>query len=111
MFVPRPIEVGAPEIWDPVLGDLLAKAYHRYSKNLDHNSGTPIGVSVCQMSIHKENRVTASGAYLDRALPNLTTITNTTITKIVFDGKTAIGVEGDEKKCTLSPTTHPYSKG
>ena len=107
MFVPRPIEVGAPEIWDPILGDLLTKAYHCYPKNLDHNSGNPIGVGVCQISSHEENRVTASGAYLDHTLKNLTTITNATIAKVVFDGKTAIGVEGDGKKCTLSPTTRP----
>ena len=44
----RPIDVGVAETWDPGFGEFLRNSYHYHPRNLDHNSGNPIGISVCQ---------------------------------------------------------------
>ena len=77
----------------------MRNAYHYHPKNLDHNSSNPIGVNVCQLSAHSGKRVTASDAYLASTPPNLTIVTETTITKILIRGKKAIGVEAHRKHC------------
>lgn len=89
----RPVDVGVAEAWDPGFGDFMRKAYHYYPKNGDHNSGDPIGIGVCQLSTHNGNRVTASGAYLASTPPNLSIKTNTTVARLVFEGKRVIGVD------------------
>ncbi|KAI4179969.1 MAG: hypothetical protein L6R41_007539, partial [Letrouitia leprolyta] len=88
-----PVDVGVAEAWDPGFGDFMRKAYHYYPKNGDHNSGDPIGIGVCQLSTHNGNRVTASGAYLASTPPNLSIKTNTTVARLVFEGKRVIGVD------------------
>jgi len=82
----------------------MRNAYHYHPKNLDHNSGDPIGISVCQQGIHNGKRVTASGAYLASSPPNLTIMTEASITKILFQEKKAVGVEAEGKK---SSSTFP----
>ena len=77
-------------------------SYHYYPKNLDYNSGNLVGVSVCQLSAHDGNRVAASEAYLKSIPPNLTIVTDTTITKILIQGKKAVGVETRGKQCNCS---------
>ena len=80
----------------------MRDSYHYYPKNLDHNSGNPVSVSICQLSTHDDNRVTASEAYLNPIPPNLTIVTDTTITKILIQGKKAVGVETRGKQCNCS---------
>ncbi len=82
----------------------MRNAYHYHPKNLDHNSGDPIGVSVCQQGIHNGKRVTASEAYLASSLPNLIIMTEASVTKVLFQGKKAVGVEVDGKQ---SSSTFP----
>lgn len=84
----------------------MRNAYHYHTKNLDHNSGNPIGVSVCQQGIHDGKRVTASGAYLASSPPNLTIMTEASITKILFHDKKAVGVEAGGKQSRSTPPTH-----
>ncbi|KAL9012359.1 MAG: hypothetical protein Q9180_009103, partial [Flavoplaca navasiana] len=89
----RLVDVGVTEVWDPGFDEFMKNAYHYHPKNNDHNSGDPIGISVCQLSACEGHRVTASGAYLASTPPNLTIMTNATVTKLVFKGKSVIGVE------------------
>ena len=77
----------------------MRNSYHYHPKNLDHNSGNPIGVSVCQLSALNGEQVTASDAYLTSVPPNLTVLTRTIITKIVIRGKKAVGVKSYGKHC------------
>ncbi len=97
--------MGVPEAWDPGFGEFLRNSYHYHPKNLDHNSGDPIGVSVCQLSAHNGKRVTASEAYLTSNPPNLTIVTETTITKVLIQAKKAVGVEANGKHCRFIHTT------
>lgn len=94
----RPVDVGVAETWDPGFGDFMRNAYHYHPKNLDHNSGDPLGISVCQLSAHEGKRVTASGAYLTSKAPNLTITTDTAVTKIIIEDGKAVGVEVDERR-------------
>ena len=77
----------------------MRNSYHYHPKNLDHNSGNPIGVSVCQLSALNGERVTASDAYLTSVPPSLTVLTKTIITKILIRGKKAVGVKSYGKHC------------
>jgi len=92
------VSVGVTNAWDPGFGEFMRSAYHYHPKNLDHNTGNPIGVSVCQQVIHDGKRVTASGAYLASSPPNLTVMTEASITKVLFQDKKAVGVQADGKK-------------
>ena len=94
----RPVDVGVTEAWDPGFGDYMRNSYHYLPKNVDHNSGNPIGVGVCQLGAHNGQRVTASGAYLSFHPSNLTIMTDATITKIITEGKKAVGVDVDGKQ-------------
>ncbi|KAL8791599.1 MAG: hypothetical protein Q9195_005804 [Heterodermia aff. obscurata] len=94
----RPVDVAVAEIWDPGFGDFLSNSYHYLPKNLDHNSGSPIGISVCQLSTHNGKRVTASGAYLASIPPNLTIMTEATVTRILTKSTSAVRVEAGRKQ-------------
>ncbi|KAL8882936.1 MAG: hypothetical protein Q9198_000135 [Flavoplaca austrocitrina] len=43
-------DVGVTEVWDPGFDEFIKNAYHSHPKNNNHNSGDPIGISVCQLS-------------------------------------------------------------
>ena len=90
-----------PTTWDPTLGNFLESAYHSYTKNLDHNSGNPLGIGICQHSTYDGYRVTASKAFLDRQLDNLTIMAGSTVLKVMFHGKRAVGVEMENQTGTL----------
>jgi len=95
--------VGLTTAWDPTFGEFLEKTFQYYPKNLDHNSGNPLGIAVCQQGTHNGLRVTASGAFLNMRPPNLTVMTDTAITQSLFDGKKAIGVAAGQQKRTYPP--------
>ena len=84
--------------WEPEFGDFLNGFYNYYPKNLDVNSGDPLGVSVCQVSAHNGRRTTASGAYLSAVPSNLTIVTDVTAEKILFDQGKAVGVATNKGK-------------
>lgn len=79
-------------MWDPGFGEYLDIVTARYTKNLDHNSGNPIGMSVGQACALDGRRVTASDAFLSAAPANLTIITDAAVEKILFEGQKAVGV-------------------
>ncbi|KAL8772284.1 MAG: hypothetical protein Q9209_002496 [Squamulea sp. 1 TL-2023] len=92
-----PVDVGVTEVWDPGFGDFMKNAYHYHPKNNEHNSGDPIGISVCQLSACDARRGTAAGAYLATTPTNLSIKTQTTVSKLVYEGKKVVGVETDGK--------------
>ena len=62
--------------------------------NTDYNGAKQEGVSYVQRTTHKRLRVSAAKAFLNpaKSRPNLTIITNALATKIILDGKRAVGV-------------------
>ncbi|KAL8645522.1 MAG: hypothetical protein Q9226_007262 [Calogaya cf. arnoldii] len=91
-----PVDVGVTEAWDPGFDDFMKNAYHYHPKNIDHNSGNPIGISVCQLSAHGGSRVTASGAYLASMPSNLNIRTNCSVSRLIFEDKKVLGVETND---------------
>lgn len=67
--------------------------------NLDINSGNPLGVGAVPCTAHNGYRQTGASAFLKDAPSNLTVIVDAPVTKILFDGKTAVGVETNSKRC------------
>ena len=100
----RLVDVGVTEVWDPGFDEFMKNAYHYHPKNNNHNSGDPIGISVCQLSAHGGDRVTASGAYLESTPSNLTIMTNATVTKLVFKGESVVGAEVNGITCRICQT-------
>ena len=103
----RPLKVGLPQIWDAEFGNYLRAISANDAINLDHNSGNPLGMAVCQVSALDGRRTTASDAFLYSPPTNLTIMTNSPVAKIVFDQGSlkAVGVETSEKKCPVSSNT------
>jgi len=66
-----------------------------YPFSEDMNGYQQEGVAYMDATIHKGQRCSASVAYLHPALsrPNLETITNTLVTRIIFENKKAVGLE------------------
>ncbi|KAL8720302.1 MAG: hypothetical protein Q9225_002814 [Loekoesia sp. 1 TL-2023] len=92
------VHVGTTSMWDPSFGDFLERSWAYYPRNFDHNSGDPLGVAVCQLSIREGHRVTASGAFFNPPPPNLTIMINAPVVRVLFQGKKAAGVEVNGKK-------------
>lgn len=92
------VDVGLTTTWDPTFGEFLEKTYQYYPKNLDHNSGDPLGIAVCQQSTNNGRRVTASGAFLSTRPSNLKVMTNTAVTKVLIQDEEAIGVATGQRK-------------
>ncbi|MBU8545596.1 MULTISPECIES: GMC family oxidoreductase [Roseomonadaceae] len=61
----------------------------------DYNSGDQAGVGYYQRTIHKGRRISAAVAFLKPAMarPNLSVRTNARASRILFEGKRAIGIE------------------
>ncbi|MCJ1350462.1 MAG: hypothetical protein MMC33_000443 [Icmadophila ericetorum] len=94
-----PVEVGFPSILEAGVQEFLdiALASGR-PKNLDVNSGNPVGVAVNALSAQNGRRVTSSDAYLSPVPSNLTILTDLMVERVIFDGEKAVGIEGAEKK-------------
>jgi choline dehydrogenase-like flavoprotein len=76
------------------VGDIFVAAEQTgMGTNRDVNSGDPIGMGMGTVCIYKGQRLTASSAYLSSPLPNLTVVPNSSVARILFKGKTAVGVE------------------
>ncbi len=98
LITSREVDVGLTTTWDPTFGDFLEKTFQYYPKNLDHNSGDPLGIAVCQQSTMNGRRVTASGAFLSTRPSNLIVMTDTAVTRVLVQDKKAIGVAVGEQK-------------
>ncbi|KIW24520.1 uncharacterized protein PV07_10231 [Cladophialophora immunda] len=89
-----PIDVSLPSVWEPGVSKVFEIAQaHGYPINLDQNSGNPIGIGLSPTTVSHGLRTTAASAFLDNRPPNLTVWTDAVAARILFDGKTAVGVQ------------------
>ncbi len=83
----------------------LIETYQRAGAELglkvseDFNGAQQSGIGSYQATVHRGRRMSTSRAFLRPAMrrPNLTVITHAHANKVLFDGKTAIGVEFSRK--------------
>src|SRR3954470_17145273 len=70
--------------------------------NPDFNGETTLGVGSYQLGIGRHWRSSSASAFLRPALqrPNLTVITQAQVSRVVFEGATAVGVDWTKDKCT-----------
>jgi choline dehydrogenase-like flavoprotein len=88
-----PVKIMFPKEWESTMEpELIAAQQYGLPKNLDTNSGNPIGNGVSSATGYKSKRVTAATAYLSDPPSNLHIVTNAPAAKIIFNGKRAIGV-------------------
>ena len=95
----RPLDVGFPDGWEPEFGAYLRDVYQSHLKNPDHNSGHLPGVGVCQVAAFKGLRTTASAAFLSDNSSNLTVMTESPVERVLFEGRSAVGVKVANKIC------------
>lgn len=92
--------------WEHEFGTFLDGVHKYYPRNLDVNSGDPLGASVCQISARDGLRTTASGAYLSDVPSNLTILTDVTIAKILFNQDSAVGVTTNKGENSKTESSH-----
>jgi choline dehydrogenase len=82
----------------PIMDAVLeAVAESDLPRSADLDRGTQFGVGSSHVTIRNGRRHSAAGAYLHpaRGRSKLSVVTNTLVTKILFEGRTAVGVEVD----------------
>lgn len=95
-----PVVLSDSEEWENNQVEIIQAAYKNgWKPNMDVNSGDPIGVGLCATTGYKGKRTTAKTAYLQSPPGNLEILTDSQVTKILFDGKKAIGVTAGGKDC------------
>ncbi|KAI9736269.1 MAG: hypothetical protein M1834_001155 [Cirrosporium novae-zelandiae] len=92
-----PFAVGYNKIWQPLIPYCLTAAQESgHDINPDHNNGNPLGISVAQFNTDNGVRVTSATAFLSdntrRRLKNLTIVTNTICSRLIFNRKRINGV-------------------
>ncbi len=84
---------------------LSACRMHGFADDPDQNGPNSIGVGLLPVNTREGIRVNTAMAYLDPAIsrPNLEVRPNTSVTRIIFDGRKAIGVEivADGRQSTI----------
>lgn len=93
------LRTGYAKEWDKDLS-LVLDAFEQagLERNLDHNSGNPLGMGLCINSAHKGLRSTAVDLITD-APDNLVAVTESPVQRIIFEGTKAVGVESNGKQC------------
>lgn len=74
--------------------------------NSDHNSGNPIGMSLMINSAHNGLRSTAADL-LEPRPENLTVLIESPVQRVILEGKKAVGVESNGKKCKANTRSVP----
>lgn len=96
------VSVSIPKVWEtPIILQLDAAEACGLGLNLDINSGDPLGLASAPSTAKNGLRITAAKAYLENAPSNLTTLSERTAVKIIFEGKKAMGIvtmNGEECK-------------
>jgi choline dehydrogenase-like flavoprotein len=67
--------------------------------NSDVNSGNPIGLTFSAATATNSVRFNANWAFLQGAPDNLEIVTDAQVTRVLFEGKCAVGVEANGTKC------------
>ncbi|KAA8650289.1 hypothetical protein EYZ11_001350 [Aspergillus tanneri] len=96
------LRVGYAAEWEQDL-PLVLDAFEQagLARNLDQNSGNPLGMGLVINSSHKGQRVTASDL-LRGAPDNLTIVTETPVQRVLLQARKAVGVESRGKKYLAS---------
>jgi choline dehydrogenase-like flavoprotein len=89
------IDLTYGDAWMANVGDIfVAAAQAGLPLNEDVNSGNPIGMGMGTVSITPDGRrLTAADAYLQRAHNNLVIAEDTTVSRVIFENKRAVGLE------------------
>jgi hypothetical protein len=80
-----------------------------YPRNLDPNSGNPVGISIFPASYFDGKRTTSANAHLPYAPNNLIVWTDSPVVQVLFSGKRAVGIElenGNQGKFLSQPLSH-----
>ena len=94
-----PVRISDSTQWEDQQESALLAGYNQgWKPNADVNNGDPIGIAVCATTGQGARRTTAKTAYLDNAPANLEILANTSVTRILFSGKRAIGVQAGSKE-------------
>jgi len=91
-----PLHTARPTSLHPLSAAWIAAAQEiGMKKNEDYNGESQDGVTIAQRTIKNGQRVSTASSFLKQASrrPNLTIRSNAHVTKIVFKGKKAVGVE------------------
>jgi choline dehydrogenase-like flavoprotein len=85
------VETGVSQLYSSP----VQKAHcHQYQLNTDQNDGDPIGIGLGPATTRRGIRTTSASAFLNQhELPNLTIITDSQVTRILFNDDRAIGIE------------------
>lgn len=89
------IDLTYGDAWMANVGDIfIAAAQAGLPLNEDVNSGNPIGMGMGTVSITPEGRrLTAADTYLQQKPCNLTIVGDTTVSRVIFKSKRAVGLE------------------
>ncbi|KAK5268398.1 hypothetical protein LTR96_006105 [Exophiala xenobiotica] len=88
-----PIHTGFPRIWEPSVKELIDIWVENGAKlNPDHNDGDPTGLAMCASTAYNGVRSTSADALVG-APNNLQVLTDTEVSRVVFDGTKATGIE------------------
>jgi choline dehydrogenase-like flavoprotein len=90
-----PLNIAVPRIVNPTTEDFLKAAQLAgYPLTADFNGATQAGIGFYTFTQQGGERVTAERAFLDpvRSRPNLTVLADRPVTRIVMEGKRAVGV-------------------
>jgi choline dehydrogenase-like flavoprotein len=85
MWGKDPVQITAVQI-------TMLMSSDQYDKNLDLNSGNPIGFGMSPTTVYNGLRNTSSSAYLQDVPPNLMITTSLEVVKILFENEKATGV-------------------
>jgi choline dehydrogenase-like flavoprotein len=88
-----PLKIGFPTVWEPSLTKEMDHFFDAgVAPNPDTNSGNPLGLAICPNTAYKGER-TNSSDFLTGAPKNLHIVIDAQISRIVFEGRRAVGVE------------------
>ena len=97
----RLLKVGVPHKWEEEFGQYFDGITRDYPRNLDLNSGNPIGMAVTQYTTIEGRRITASSTFLSSKPINLTVQVESAVDKIIFEGQNVIGIVASGKRGKL----------
>lgn len=95
------LHLGFAKEWESDLS-LVLDAFDQagFERNLDHNSGNPLGMALTINTSYQGQRTT-SADFLIGAPENLAVLTGIPVQRILLHGKKSVGVEARGKKCRL----------
>jgi len=95
------LHIGMPAEWETPTTELMDAAEEAgLGIKLDLNDGQGFGLAACvATSTPNSRRSTAASAFLASVPDNLTILSDTLVTRVLFDGTRAIGVQTEQTTC------------